>query len=30
MFLVVVMLEFPMVWQWWLALGKTDLQTNCI
>lgn len=24
-FRVAVMLEFPMVWQWWLALGKTNM-----
>lgn len=23
-FFVTVMMEFPMVWQWWLALGKID------
>lgn len=24
-FYLAVMLEFPMVWQWWLALGKNNL-----
>lgn len=25
---VPVMLEFPTVWQWWLALGKTNFMTQ--
>lgn len=24
------MLEFPMVWQWWLALGKTAVAIYCV